>query len=117
MSTVFSKKFILYLIQSKCVSFKKRLIKTSRKTLTGLRVSKAGRPDLYRRSSYGEIFKHVFDRLDASQTDNWCLDSLARLPYQPQSDGFNRRTRQTPSFAAQTGPAAAVINGHGGIGV
>src|SRR5260370_22329365 len=58
------------------------------KLLTGPRGSKAGRPDLYRRSAYSQVFKHVFDRLDASEAYNWCLDGLLRFPNQLQGNGF-----------------------------
>src|SRR5690348_3947158 len=101
MSTVFCEKFVLYLIQSKHFSSFQDLRKGVKKPLTGLRVSKAGRPDLYRRSPYGQILKHVFDRLDASQAHNWYLDGPPRFPYQSQSDGFDGRAGQPARWAPQ----------------
>ena len=68
MSTIFRKKSVPYLIHSKRFSTTKCLLKPLDKSLTGPRVSKAGRPDLHRRGTYSQVFKHVFDRLDASQT-------------------------------------------------
>jgi len=93
MSTVFCSEFISYLTQSKRFSTFQYVRKGFGKPLTGPWVSKAGRPDLYRRSTYSQVFKHVFDRLDSPEAYNWCLDGLLRFPNQPQSNGFNRRTR------------------------
>jgi len=67
MSTVFCKKFISYLIYSKQVSIEKSSFEILNKSLTGPRVSEAGRPDLYCRGSYDQVIEHVFDRLDASE--------------------------------------------------
>jgi len=64
--------------------------------LTGPRVSKAGRPYLYRRSAYSQVIKHVFDRLDASEPYNWCFDGLLRFPNELQGNGFNGGAGQTP---------------------
>ena len=68
MSTVFCKKFVSYLVNSKHLSLQKGPLETRCKTLTGRRVSKTGRPDLYCRGPYREIIKHVFDRLDTSES-------------------------------------------------
>src|SRR5438309_10850980 len=88
---VFSLEFVPYLIQGKRFSPFQYVRKGLDKSLTGPRVSKAGRPDLYRRSTYCQVFKHVFDRLDASEAYNWCLHGLLRFPNEPQSNGFNGR--------------------------
>src|SRR5260370_20386893 len=84
------------------------------KLVAGAGVSKAGRTDLYGLSTYSQVIKHVFDRLDASQPKNWCLDSLLRFPNELQSNGFNRRTRQAPGWISQAGLSGAEIDGHGG---
>src|SRR5260370_3095570 len=83
------------------------------KLVAGAGVSKAGRTDLYGLSTYSQVIKHVFDRLDASQPKNWCLDSLLRFPNELQSNGFNRRTRQAPGWISQAGLSGAGIDGHG----
>ena len=67
MSTVFCAKSVPYLVKSKHLSSFQDLRKGFNESLTGPRVSKAGRPDLYCRSAYGEVFKHVLCRLDASE--------------------------------------------------
>src|SRR5260370_37839851 len=85
------------------------------KLVAGAGVSKAGRTDLYGLSTYSQVIKHVFDRLDASQPKNWCLDSLLRFPNELQSNGFNRRTRQAPGWISQAGLSGAEIDGHGGV--
>src|SRR5260370_2542709 len=87
------------------------------KLVAGAGVSKAGRTDLYGLSTYSQVIKHVFDRLDASQPKNWLLDSLLRFPNELQSNGFNRRTRQAPGWISQAGLSGAEIDGHGGIRV
>src|SRR4029077_11735962 len=76
-----------------------------------------GRPDLYRRSSYRQVFKHVFGRLDASEPNNWCLDGLLRFPDEPQSNGFNGRAGKTPGLAAEEGLSGAEVDGHRRVGV
>ena len=53
MSTIFCYESISHLIQSKRFSMLQYVRKGLNKSLTGPRVSKAGRPDLYRRSAYG----------------------------------------------------------------
>ena len=89
MSTIFCKKFVAYLINSKHVTLQKGLLKALNQALTDPRVSKAGRADLYRRGPYSQVIKHVFYRLDTSKPKDWDLHSLPRFPDQPQSDGFN----------------------------
>src|SRR6266481_9278430 len=86
-------------------------------SLTGLRVSKAGRPDLYRRSAYCQVIEHVFDRLDASEPYNWCLDGLLRFPDELQSNRFNRRAGKTPGWVAKDGLSRAEVDGHCWIGI
>src|SRR5712692_5819063 len=110
MSTVFCEKYIPYLTQSKHFSSFQDLRKGLDKSLTGPRVSKAGRPNLYCCSPYGDVLKHVFDRLDASQAYNWCLDGLPRFPYQPQSDGFDGRAGQSARWAPSAGLPGSVVN-------
>ena len=117
MSTVFCKKFVSYLIHSKHFSFTKDLHKTLDKLLTGPRVSKAGRPDLYCRGPHSEVIKHVFYRLDAAEPKDWCLDGLLRFPNKLQSDGFDSRSRQTPRLVPQPGLARPVVDRHGRVGV
>src|SRR5260370_18461471 len=87
------------------------------KLVAGAGVSKAGRTDLYGLSTYSQVIKHVFDRLDASQPKNWCLDSLLRFPNELQSNGFNRRTRQAPGWISHAGLTGPEIDGHAGVSV
>jgi hypothetical protein len=117
MSTIFCKKFSSYLIHSKHLSFKKYSLKTLDKSLTGPGVSKAGRPDLYCRGPYSDVFKHVFYRLDASQPYNWYLDGLPRFPYEPQGDRFDRGAGKTPRLVPEPRFACPVVDRHGRIGV
>src|SRR5260370_36604161 len=84
------------------------------KLVAGAGVSKAGRTDLYGLSTYSQVIKHVFDRLDASQPKNCCLDTLLRFPNELQSNGFNRRTRHAPGWISHAGLSAAEIDGPGG---
>ena len=94
MSTKICENFTSYIIDSKRFSIKKRSLQVLYKSLTGRRVSKAGRPYLYGSRAYREVFKHVFRRLDASDAYDWCLYSLLRFPNQPHRDRFYRRARQ-----------------------
>ncbi len=71
MSTVFCFELWHYLIHSKHFSSFQDLRKGINQPLTGLRVSKTGRPYLYCRRAYREVFKHVVYRLDAPKTYNW----------------------------------------------
>ena len=71
MSTLFCYELFPYLFQSKHFSAFQDVRKGVDKSLTGPRISKAGRPDLYRRRAYGEVFKHVVGRLDPPQAYNW----------------------------------------------
>jgi len=80
MSTIFSTKSSSYLIDSKHISFKKRLRKLSNQSLTDPRVSKTGRAYLYASRTHGEIIEHVGSRLDAPKPDDWRADRLGRLP-------------------------------------
>ena len=66
MSTVFCFEFVSYPVQSKCFSPFQYVRKGVDKPLTDPRVSKAGRPYLYGRSPYGQVFKHVLHRLDST---------------------------------------------------
>src|SRR5713226_9974456 len=116
MSTIFCYEFVPYLTQSKRVSTFQYVRKGVDKSLTGPRVSKAGRPDLYRRSAYSQVVKHVFDRLDASEADNWCLDGLLRFPNKLQSNGFNGGAGQAPSCVAEVGLSGEEVDGHCGVG-
>ncbi len=93
MSTVFCTKSSSYLIHSKHVSFEKCLRELSNQSLTGPRVSEAGRPYLYTSRTHSQIFKHVGSRLDAPEPKDWYIYSLERFPYQPQGDRLDRRTR------------------------
>ena len=78
MSTVFFEKFVSYLFECKQFSIEKSSLKTLNKSLTGRWVSKAGRPDLYRRGPNCQVIKHVFDRLDPSKPQDWDRRHLLR---------------------------------------
>src|SRR6266851_6444525 len=112
MSTIFCYESIPHLIQSKRFSMLQYVRKGVDKLLTGPRVSKAGRPDLYRRSAYSLVIKHVFDRLDASEAYNWCFDGLLRFPSELQGNGFNGGAGQTPCRVAEAGLPGAEVDGH-----
>jgi len=71
MSTKIGGNFTSYLIDSKRFSYEKSPLQSRNKSLTDRRVSKAGRPYLYGCRTYGHIFKHVFHRLDASDSYDW----------------------------------------------
>ena len=71
MSTKICGNFTYYLIDSNSFSFEKCSLQLSYKTPTDRRVSKAGRPYLYGSRTYRQVLKHVFDRLDASDPNNW----------------------------------------------
>src|SRR5437899_13730 len=117
MSTNFCYELILYLIQSKRFNTFQYDRKGIDKSLTGPRVSKAGRSDLYRRSTYGQVIKHVFDRLDTAQTENRYLNGLPRLPDQPQCNGFNGGAGKSPRWVTQAGLPGAEVDGHCRVGV
>src|SRR5690242_15926935 len=117
MSTKIFEYFISYLTDIKYLSFKKSPLQLPYKSLTGPRVSKAGRPYLYGSRTYRQVFKHVFRRLDAPHPYNWCFHGLPRLPDQPQGHRFDRRSRQPTSLVAQTRLPAPQVNRHGRIGV
>src|SRR5580704_10362870 len=117
MSTIFRKKSISYLIHSKHLTLKKTLREPINQALTGPRVSKAGRADLYCTGPYSQVFKHVFYRLDASEPQDWDFHSFPRLPDQLQGNGFNRRTGESSSLVPQVRLPAAGINCHGWISV
>ena len=68
MSTKIDENFTSYLIDSKSFRPKKSPLKVFDKTLTDLRVSKTGRPDLYCSRADSYILKHVLDRLYTSNT-------------------------------------------------
>ena len=87
---VFCIKFSTYLIDSKSVNIEKRPRQCSNEVLTGLRVSKTGRAYLYASRTYGEIFKHVGRRLDASKPYDWCFDGPKRFPDQPKCNWLDR---------------------------
>src|SRR5216683_4951398 len=117
MSTIFCYEFVSHLIQSKRFSMLQYVRKGLDKLLTGPRVSKAGRPDLYRRSAYSQVVKHVFYRLNASKTNNWHLDGLLRFPDELQSNGLNSGAGQTPRWVAEAGLPGAEVDGHCRVGV
>src|SRR5208282_3016133 len=68
MSTKICENFSPYLIDSKRFSSEKSPLQVLDKSLTDPRVSKAGRPDLYRSRTYSQILKHVLDRLYTANT-------------------------------------------------
>jgi len=68
MSTKICGNFSSYLIDSKRFSSEKSLLQLPYKSLTGRRVSKAGRPYLYGSRAYRQILKHVPDRLYTAYT-------------------------------------------------
>src|SRR5271165_5338236 len=117
MSTIFGNKFVSYLIHSKQFSFEKGLLQTIDKSLTDLRVSKAGRSDLYCRSPYSQIFKHVLDRLDTAQPEDGDLDGFPSFPNQPKRNWLDRWTGEPPGLIPQTRLQGADVHGHGRVGI
>src|SRR6266403_472157 len=117
MSTVFCKKLVSCLHDSKHFSIEKSSLKTLDKSLTGPWVSKTGRPDLYRQGSYGQVIQHVFDRLDAPQAQDWYLDRLSSFPDESERDRFDRRAGESPGLVSQPRLTGAVVDGQGRVGV
>src|SRR5262245_5399326 len=91
MSTVFCVKLSAYLIHAKDFSFNECLRQVFHQTLTGPRVSEAGRPHLYTSCTYGQVVKHVGGRLYASEPYDWCGYGAERFPNQAQCNGLDRR--------------------------
>src|SRR5215510_8479462 len=87
------------------------------KLLTDLRVSEAGRPNLYASRAHGYVLKHIGGRLDASQANNRDFHRFPRLPGEAEGDRLNRRTAQATRLVSQTGLLRPKIESHGGVGV
>src|SRR6266851_7220157 len=102
MSTIFCEESVPYLVKTKCFRTFQYVRKGIHKSLTDPRVSKTGRPDLYRGSSHDRVIKHVFDRLDPSKPNDGYPYRLPDLPYQPESNRLDRRTRESPGKAAES---------------
>src|SRR5258708_25512668 len=95
MSTDFCDKFPSQLIDVKQVKLEKGSAKLLYKPLTGLRVSKAGRSDLYSCGSHEDVIKHIVCRLDAPKAKyrNFC--GFAGFPDQSEGYGLNGGPAQT----------------------
>src|SRR6266852_7547123 len=117
MSTIFCNYFSSYLIHTKDFKFEKDSLKIPDKPLTDPRVSKAGRPYLYSRRAYNQVFKHVFRRLYPSKPYNWCLHGLLRFPDEPLRDRFDGRPGQASRQASQPRLPRPVVDRHRGVGV
>src|SRR5271166_5475099 len=111
MSTIFCNKFVSYLIHSKHFMPTKSLRETFRQPLTDPWVSKACRSHLYCSGTYGQVFKHVLDRLDASQPNNWCLHRLTCFPDEPQRNRFDRWAGKPTTLIPESRLSGAYVDG------
>src|SRR5262249_61134006 len=84
--------------------------------LTDLRVSEAGRSNLYTCRAHGDVFKHIGGRLDAAQADNWDFHSFPRLPNQAERDRSDGGAAQTTGLISYAGFPAAEGYGQSGAG-
>ena len=95
MSTNFCVKLSSQITDIRQVNREKSLAKFAFESLTDLRVSEAGRADLYSRCSHEDIIKHIVCRLDASEANYRNLHDFANLPDQAQGDRPDCRATQT----------------------
>src|SRR5262245_28835238 len=102
MSTVFCEKLFHYVSDTRSLSLRESLCKTTCKALRCIRTNKAGRAYLYGGCPSGHVFEHVLHRLDAAKPDYWDSHRFPRFPNQSECDGFDCRTRQAARSIAQT---------------
>src|ERR1700687_1365657 len=117
MSSLFRSKFTHYIVDSKRFSFRNSPAEAVNKSLGDAGADEGSCSYLYGSCSHGQVFKHVPDRLDASKTDNWDFHSSTGLPYEPEGNGFNRRTGQPSGAVAQARLAGAEIDCQSGISI
>src|SRR6266852_1119067 len=117
MSTTFCQELATYVANTKQLSLRKVLLQASNQSLTGTRVSKTGRPNLYGRRANEQILKHIIDRFDAAEADEGEGAGPGYLPDQAECDGFDGGAREAPCRAAEPGFARMGVNRHGRVGI